>query len=177
MIINEKGLCRAMKAAWKAEGYYTTGNAESISIWAEDWFVQFGTREAPKKALALIVEHMGTLPREAVLLQKSQPAQLVMDAARDMAYWLDMGDREKILSTSVTIGRWRLMQGFETHKCYGIDTDNLDIAESWEIMPALLTNDKAMWMHGDEVAAVSTIDTLYAMEPAWKALETVNLID
>lgn len=64
-MINEKALCAAMKSAWRGGGYEVVGYGESNRLWinAENWGVELKQTEAPRKVLALLVEHLGEIPR------------------------------------------------------------------------------------------------------------------
>ena len=99
MVINESGLCAAMKAAFrkKSTGYKVSSrmNAageQEIILSAPFWTVVLEKRHAPRKVLALIVEHMGDLPKPGQAFQiQDQQAQstiyemLVPDLPKDTA--------------------------------------------------------------------------------------------
>ena len=70
MVINESGLCAAMKDAFrkKSTGYKVAlsqleGETPEIVISAQDWMAIIEKEHAPRKVLALIVEHLGDLPK------------------------------------------------------------------------------------------------------------------
>jgi len=64
MLINEKGLCRAMSEAAGHGGYRIRFNEdeETISIATDEWLVNIEIQHLPRKALSLIVEHFGYIP-------------------------------------------------------------------------------------------------------------------
>ena len=69
MVISETGLCAAMKAAFKKKstGYKVAARLpkagkEEIVLSAPEWIAIINRENAPRKVLALIVEHMGDLP-------------------------------------------------------------------------------------------------------------------
>ncbi len=71
MVISESGLCAAMKAAFKKKstGYKVASRLsddgeEEIVLSAPDWIAIINRENAPRKVLALIVEHVGDLPAE-----------------------------------------------------------------------------------------------------------------
>lgn len=67
MGINEKRLCAAMKAEWRAGGYdvVSYGEDNRLFINGSHWCVEMKQSEAPRKVLALLVEHLGDIPRGA----------------------------------------------------------------------------------------------------------------
>lgn len=78
MVIAEKGLIRAMKEAYKKNGYEIectdTGGVEEIHIETPIWSVKCVKKNLPRKVLALIVEHMGEIPEpgQAVQVKKAE---------------------------------------------------------------------------------------------------------
>ena len=83
MVINESGLCAAMKAAFgkKSTGYKVASrvNADEeveIVLSAPGWTAVMTRGNAPRKVLALIVEHMGDIPNPGEAFQiKDKQAQ------------------------------------------------------------------------------------------------------
>lgn len=66
MVICEKGLIRAMKEAYKTEGYEIAckdvGDIRQIRLETDTWRVMCSLKNLPRKVLALIVEHLGEIP-------------------------------------------------------------------------------------------------------------------
>ena len=88
MIINESGLCAAMKDAFrkKSTGYKVAARLnedkeEEIILSAPGWTAVITRGNAPRKGLALIVEHMGDLPKvgEAFQIQDKQAQATIYD--------------------------------------------------------------------------------------------------
>lgn len=71
-IIQEKGLVRAIKAAYSHGGYTVLNQGAQVTIYTEGWFVRCPWPKLPRKALATIVEHMGMIPDdgEAVTIER-----------------------------------------------------------------------------------------------------------
>ena len=76
MVISESGLCAAMKAAFKKKstGYKVAAclskdGEEEIILSAPNWIAIINRENAPRKVLALIVEHVGDLPAEGKAYQ------------------------------------------------------------------------------------------------------------
>ena len=88
MIINEKGLVKAMKDAYKSgSGYKVVGYGAEDDVWISimtgAWLVQIHMDNIPRKALGLIAEHAGRLPRpnEAYLVKKGEVQDEIFDMA------------------------------------------------------------------------------------------------
>ena len=59
MLINESGLVRCIKRAYRSAGYAVVTQDDSMAIYTEQWYVQCKRAALPRKVLATIVEHMG----------------------------------------------------------------------------------------------------------------------
>ena len=81
VIIEEKGLVKAIKDAYRYGGYTVLNQDGDVAIYTEGWFVRCLWPKLPRKALATIVEHMGMIPDagEAVAIDKADQPQAVMD--------------------------------------------------------------------------------------------------
>lgn len=62
MLINEGGLIRAIKRAYKAGGYTVLNTGNDVAIYTDRWFAMANRALLPRKVLATIVEHMGMIP-------------------------------------------------------------------------------------------------------------------
>ena len=90
MVISESGLCAAMKAAFgrKSTGYKVAsrindnGDTEII-LAAPGWTAVINRANAPRKVLALIVEHMGDIPNpgKAYQIQDKQAQSTILEIA------------------------------------------------------------------------------------------------
>jgi hypothetical protein len=63
-MINERALVAAMKNDYKGNGYKAAVGTEGVTICGHGWGVQTEMERVPKKALALLVEHLGALPED-----------------------------------------------------------------------------------------------------------------
>lgn len=90
MVINESGLCAAMKDAFrkKSTGYKVAARLnkdeeEEIILSAPGWMAIITRENAPRKVLALIVEHMGDLPKvgQAFQIQDKNAQSTISDMA------------------------------------------------------------------------------------------------
>lgn len=124
MLINEGGLIRAIKRAYKAGGYTVLNTGNDVAIYTDHWFAMANRALLPRKVLATIVEHMGMIPEKDMptsIIKDTEP-QLVLreTAADDMDHWRG-GDRgEEVTMVPV------IMQGFQIYQppgggaCWGV---------------------------------------------------------
>ena len=80
MLINESGLVRCIKRAYKSAGYAVAAEGDCMTIYTEQWYIQCKRAAIPRKVLATIVEHMGMIPDdgEAMAIEKDDQPQAVM---------------------------------------------------------------------------------------------------
>lgn len=111
MIIEEKGLVKAIKDAYRHGGYTVLNKDGDVAIYTEGWFVRCQWNKLPRKALATIVEHMGMIPDtgEAVSIEKDDQPQAVMAGivSDDVTRW--MGGEEASMATYVPV----MFQGYQ----------------------------------------------------------------
>ena len=62
MVVNEKGLLKAMKDAYKTDGYTVAVDEADLILKTVTWTVVLHMEEVPSKVLALITEHLRKLP-------------------------------------------------------------------------------------------------------------------
>ena len=77
MIVNEKGLVAAMKDSYKGAGYSVAFGEGRVRLAGHDWSVWCRRDVLPRKALGLIAEHLGKLPKDetAFRISKAMGAQ------------------------------------------------------------------------------------------------------
>lgn len=73
MLINEGGLIRAIKRAYKAGGYTVLNTGNDVAIYTDHWFAMANRALLPRKVLATIVEHMGMIP------ERDMPTSIIKD--------------------------------------------------------------------------------------------------
>lgn len=124
MVINEKGLCAAMKDAFKkrSTGYkvaarYDGGVEQEIVLVAPGWTAILNRENAPRKVMGLIVEHLGDLPQvgRAFHVQDEQTQTEIFDMAIPEASELIPG--VDVRRTNLTWCGYQIWQR----------TDNLDV--------------------------------------------------
>lgn len=136
MLINESGLVRCIKRAYKSAGYAVAAEGDCMTIYTEQWYIQCKRAAIPRKVLATIVEHMGMIPdTEPVSIVKDGEPQLIMPdvAADEIAHWrtgerlLWHGDTEVVAMNAVRKARsswakeweravWNALEGVDLHK-------------------------------------------------------------
>lgn len=85
MLINESGLVRCIKRAYKSAGYAVAAEGDCMTIYTEQWYIQCKRAAIPRKVLATIVEHMGMIPdTEPVSIVKDGEPQLISRRWRRM---------------------------------------------------------------------------------------------
>lgn len=189
MLINEAGLVRAIKRAYKADGYTVAVQGGIMSIYTKYWYIQARREMVPRKALAAIVEHAGMIPgeNEPINIMKDLDPQLVIPetAAEEMSAWR-VGERGDDVDMVPVI-----MQGFQIFQtaegagaCWGVPLYHLGMIErdAAEHQGAIVVaNDRLLWDDGGEAVVVEAVRKAKsgwarAWERAvWEALEGVDL--
>ncbi len=189
MLINEAGLVRAIKRAYKADGYTVNVQNGIMSIYAKSWYIQARQKMVPRKALAAIVEHAGLIPgeNEPINIMKDLEPQLVIPetAAEEMSAWR-VGERGDDVDLVPVI-----MQGFQIFQtvegagaCWGVPLYHLGMIErdAAEHQSAIVVaNDRLLWDDDGEAVVVEAVRKAKsgwarAWERAvWEALEGVDL--
>lgn len=164
MIIEEKGLVKAIKAAYRHSGYTVLNQGGEVTIYTEGWFVRCLWTKLPRKALAIIVEHMGMIPDD------------------DVAGWMG-GEAAGMASyVPVTFRGYQLFQEVNGRQAYGVDPTALAIVEraTAEMGTAAISGGRALaWSHDGETVMLGAIrKTTWAWDwerTVWEALESVDL--
>ena len=190
MIISEKGLSKAMKAAYSTVGYTVANMAGAMAIWTDEWCVKCLRWNLPRKALAMIVEHAGELPEpdSAMYLRKGDDPQWAsMDyvAAELAEWWTPAGKQSKAYIVPVVFAGLMMYQTPDK-KCYAAEPTYLAILkrEIAEALPVQIDADgKAVITQEDQQICIQTIIPAEEypgkewMRDAWAALETVRFYE
>ena len=186
MPIQEKGLVKAIKAAYRHSGYTVLNQGGEVTIYTEGWFVRCLWTKLPRKALAIIVEHMGMIPDdgEAMAIEKDDQPQAVMAGivSDDVAGWMG-GEAASMASyVPVTFRGYQLFQEVNGRQAYGVDPTALAIVErvTAEMGTAAISGGRALaWSHDGETVMLGAIrKTTWAWDwerTVWEALESVDL--
>lgn len=187
MLINEAGLVRAIKRAYKGGGYTVNVQDGIMSIYTQNWYIQARREVMPRKVLAAIVEHAGMIPgeKEPTNIMKDMEPQLVIPetAAEEMGSWR-VGERGDDVDLVPVI-----MQGFqifqaEAGACWGVPLSYLGMVErdaAEHDGAIVVANCRLLWDGDTEAIAVEAVRKAKsgwakAWERAvWEALEGVDL--
>lgn len=186
VIIEEKGLVKAIKAAYRHSGYTVLNQGGEVTIYTEGWFVRCLWTKLPRKALAIIVEHMGMIPDdgEAMAIEKDDQPQAVMAGivSDDVAGWMG-GEAASMASyVPVTFRGYQLFQEVNGRQAYGVDPTALATVEraTAEMGTAAISGGRALtWSHDGETVMLGAIrKTTWAWDwerTVWEAMESVDL--
>ena len=187
MLINEGGLIRAIKRAYKAGGYTVLNTGNDVAIYTDHWFATANRALLPRKVLATIGEHMGMIPERDMptsIIKDTEP-QLVLreTAADDMDHWRG-GDRgEEVTMVPV------IMQGFQIYQppgggaCWGVPLYLVDMIErdpAEHIGADVIDKDRLLWEADGEAVVINAVRKAcsgWAKEwerAVWNALEGVD---
>ena len=189
MTINEAGLTRAVKKAYKEGGYTVSVRNGIMSIYTKFWYIHTSREIMPRKVLAAIVEHAGMIPgeNEPTHIMKDLDPQLVIPATADeeMNAWR-VGERGDDVNLVPVI-----MQGFQIFQtvegagaCWGVPLYHLGMIEravAERQGAVVVDNDRLLWDGDGEAVVVEAVRKAKsgwarAWERAvWEALEGVDL--
>ena len=188
MLINEAGLVRAIKRAYKNGGYVVMNHGDAVSIYTETWYIQAHRALLPRKALATIVEHMGMIPEADTptsIMKDGEPQLVMKDVAMDdMAHWRSGERGEEVTMVPV------IMQGYQVYQppgggtCWGVPLYYLDMLErdaAEHTGADVVDNDRLLWEADGEAVVIDAVrkaKSSWAKEwerAVWTALESVDL--
>lgn len=187
MLINEGGLIRAIKRAYKAGGYTVLNTGNDVAIYTDHWFAMANRALLPRKVLATIVEHMGMIPdTEPVSIVKDGEPQLIMPdvAADEIAHWRTGERTDAVTMATVIMQGYQIFQPDGGGACYGVSLLDLAIMERDMVehgAAAVIDGDRLLWRGDTEVVAMGAVRkarSSWAKEwerAVWNALEGVDL--
>lgn len=138
MVINEKGLLRAMKEAYKSDGYEIectqTGGVKEIHLETTRWYVTCVIKNLPRKVLGLIVEHLGEIPEpgQAVQVKKKECQTKILSQGRDAFRGItpeDCVNPASVHKTYIVYRYGNIWQQGRENKVFWIDPDLEDIMD------------------------------------------------
>ena len=187
MLINEAGLVRAIKRAYKHGGYVVANLGDAVAIYTENWYIQANRALFSRKALATIVEHMGMIPdTEPVSIVKDGEPQLIMPdvAADEIAHWRTGERTDAVTMATVIMQGYQIFQPDGGGACYGVSLLDLGSMEREMVehgAAAVIDGDRLLWRGDTEVVAMDAVRkarSSWAKEwerAVWNALEGVDL--
>ena len=188
MLINEAGLVRALKREYRGAGYTVFNTEEQTIVYAGGkWCVRVNRSVFPRRALAIIVEHMGIIPQigePSYIIKKADPQIVISDVLQsDLEFFSESAEKTASYCPIV-------MQGFQVFQepsgwgCWGIPLSALEIIEENPAMhlEARVSRINVLrWEHEGEAVmfgAVRKAESSWAKNwerAVWQALESVDL--
>lgn len=188
MLINEAGLIRAIKRAYKSGGYAVVNNSETMAIYTENWYIQASRAILPRKVLATIVEHMGVIPEAGVpisILKDEDPQLIMREVATDeIARWRGGERGEEATLVPVIMQGYQIFQPPGGGACWGVPLSLLDMIErdpAEHTAADVVDNNRLLWEADGEAVVIGAVRKAKsgwakAWERAvWEALEGVDL--
>lgn len=117
MVVNEKGLLKAMKEAYKLDGYTVAMDQEDLVLKTAPWTVIMRKKDAPSKVLGLITEHIRQLPEPgtAYKVKKVETQTQIFNMVKEDILNFHTGEkpRRTIRRTDLIMGEFLLWQAAE----------------------------------------------------------------
>ena len=187
MIISEKGLTRALKKAYKAGGYVLVNGPDQVVIYTRGWYIRGSWPKFPVKALATIVEHMGSLPTEEgglEIIDGAEPQHIMAEkVGEDVAFW--ESDAAAVATAGIVPLTFMAASLFQTPAgaCYGVSQTPLGIVEDDVIekeTATVMKDYRLKWEAEEEKAVVLAVRPSENYEAGfvrdvWTALEGIDL--
>lgn len=129
MVVNDKGLMKAMKEAYKSTGYCVAAESnadmENIILCTNTWAVIVEKKNMPRKVLGLIAEHVGEIPTkgEAYQVKKKEPQTEIYDVATQTIRSIHAGDKPLriVKRTQLAMGCYQLWQRKDDLRIFKVD--------------------------------------------------------
>lgn len=140
MTIYDKGLTKAMKAAYRDGGYDVAVTENGVLIQASGWGVEILADAVPNSVKSLIVLHNGNMPRmgSAVHVAKGECSDMIVETAistmEELAKGYAANGGRVIKPTRITFDGNRLWQTSDNMEVWPVDPDNQQIliGEQWD---------------------------------------------
>lgn len=142
MTVYDKGLLRAMKAAYRDDGYDVAVTDSGVLIQGDAWGVEIMPDAIPNSIKSLIVLHNGNMPKQgsAVHVVKGECSEKILDVAiatmdELAAVYTATGGRS-IKPTRLTFDGERVWQTEDNLGVYLVDPDDQQIlaGEKWDAL-------------------------------------------
>lgn len=130
-MLEKRGLCKVLKSTY-ARGYEYVPEGRMVTVNGRSWAVQCDARDVPVEASVQIVENVGYMPMDAMLIQKGEANQMIMeDAAKIRMDFFKKDSGEMLTMKKIPVifrDRWQLYQT-EEGQVYGFDTEIMKIID------------------------------------------------
>lgn len=170
MVINEKALVKAMKAAYKGAGYVVGCQGDELFVESAMWKVVAELENFPRKALGLIAEHMGQIPTDGMVyqLRKDEAQTKIPEKGAAFHGITDDEKMEVIHKTRLTYGNGNIWQMEQGGKLLWV------MPENEELM--LRPNAKAYAVAGTALRINGTVSsvTVMATDPLYEEKEILD---
>lgn len=178
MVINEKALVKAMKAAYKGDGYVVGCQGDELFVESAMWKVVADLKNFPRKALGLIAEHMGQIPTDGMVYQiREDEAQTkITEKGADFRGISDDEELEEIYKTRLTYGAGNIWQMAIGGRLLWVMPENENLMQNSERAPAGAVNALASAVAGKALrikGMVSSV-TVMATEPLYQEKEILD---
>ena len=155
-MIDEGGMLRVMKDAHKATGYIVINDAGTVTIRTGVWMTQMPLRVLPRKVLALLVEHIGTIPEDKAAFRSSKGG-----GAQTLVFAIEQENTQKaeayfggsmpiVKETQLVFKDCRIWQVPETMQVIAINPDFMRIISRKDMGAAALNAEKYLLLIEDE---------------------------
>lgn len=130
-MLEKKGLCKVLKSTY-SRGYEYVPEGRMVTINGRSWAVQCDARDVPVEVSVQIVENVGYMPMDAMLVQKGEANQMIMeDAARIRMDFFKKSNGEMLTMKKIPVifrDRWQLYQT-EEGQVFGFDTEIMKVID------------------------------------------------
>ena len=164
MLINESGLVRCIKRAYKSAGYAVAAEGDCMTIYTEQWYIQC---------------------KRAAILKDGEPQLIMPDVAADeIAHWRTGERTDAVTMATVIMQGYQIFQPDGGGACYGVSLLDPGIMEREMVehgAAAVIDGDRLLWRGDTEVVAMGAVRkarSSWAKEwerAVWNALEGVDL--
>lgn len=153
MVVDEKGLIRAMKEAYKSKGYKVamdeSGGIERVILSAALWTVVINRSELPRKVLGLIAEHVGEIPEvnNAYQVRKKDTQTEIFDMVLQNVQDFRSGEKSRRIArkTSLVLDGYSIWQAATDLQVLKLDPEREEIM-NW--------GRYRVWLIGDDLLMV-----------------------
>lgn len=130
-MLEKKGLCKVLKSTY-SRGYEYVPEGRMVTINGKSWAVQCDVQDIPVEASVQIVENVGYMPVSAILIQKGEFNQIIMEEAAKIRMDFFKGESGEMVTMKkipvIYRDRWQLYQT-ERGEVFGFDTEIMRIID------------------------------------------------
>lgn len=130
-MIDKKGLCRVLRSTYP-RGYEYVPEGHIVTINGRSWAIQCDACDIPVEASVQIVGNIGFMPTDAMLVQRGEPNQMILeDAVKIRMDFFRQENGEMLNMKKIPViyrDRWQLYQT-EQGEVYGFDQEILKIID------------------------------------------------